>query len=207
MDSANRAPAELEPRENIFLGVIGAVLFSLAGALCYFLLNRVGYIAAFSAAFGAYCASFGYGLFSGKKRTKAGTITVIIVTLIVMFLAAIFCLAFDLYKYIRDYYQNYHLTDAIVDTVHRLFDSSYTITYGVHEFTVETSAIIGTMVGNVIFTLLGVGGYINMDPNKRRAAQQAAQGRPSPLSPVDPSATQTDQPQTPPTENDSPEEE
>ena len=196
MDSANRAPAELEPKENIFLGVIGALLFSLAGAVVYFLINRVGYIAAFSATLGAYCASFGYGLFSGKKRTKACTITVIIVTLIVMFLAAIFCLAFDLYKYVQDYYPSYQLTAAITDTVHRLTDSSYTIAYGFHEFTLDTSAIIGTMVANVVFTLLGVGGYINMGPSKRRAAQQAAQGRPSPLSPVDPSATQTAQPKS-----------
>ena len=61
MEPVNRAPAELETKENVFLGVIGALLFSLAGALVYFILNRVGYIASLSALVGAYCACFGYG--------------------------------------------------------------------------------------------------------------------------------------------------
>ena len=70
MDSTNRAPAELEPKENVALGIVGELLFSLAGALCYFLLSRVGYIATISALVGAYCACFGYGLFAHKKGFK-----------------------------------------------------------------------------------------------------------------------------------------
>ena len=113
MEPVNRAPAELEAKENVFLGVIGALLFSLAGALVYFILNRVGYIASLSALVGAYCACFGYGLFTRKKGTKAGMISAAAATVIVMVLAVVFCLAFDLYEYIKDDYANVKLTEVL----------------------------------------------------------------------------------------------
>ena len=64
-------PAELpvKRRENIALGVLGALLFSAAGGLVHFGLLQLGYIAWISALVGMAAGYFGYGLFSGRKNT------------------------------------------------------------------------------------------------------------------------------------------
>ena len=67
-------PAELpvKRRENIALGVLGALLFSAAGGLVHFGLLQLGYIAWISALVGMAAGYFGYGLFSGRKNTVHG---------------------------------------------------------------------------------------------------------------------------------------
>ena len=67
-------PAELtnEKKENISLGIIGALLFSLAGGLVFFLLDQLGYIASISGFVAIWAAFFGYGLFSGNKNSIKG---------------------------------------------------------------------------------------------------------------------------------------
>lgn len=194
MEPVTRNPAEIEPKENVFLGVVGALLFSLAGALVYFLLSRVGYIASLSASVGALCACFGYGLFSRKKGTKAGVIAAAVTTVITMALAVVFCLAFDFYEYIQNDYANVKLTEVIGRTVRCLFDGTHQLDYGAHVYWFDMSGFVKDLIGTAIFTALGIFGFVGTERNKRKAAAQAAQ-------------PQTVQPQTPPTENDSPEEE
>lgn len=62
-------PAELpvKRRENIALGVLGALLFSAAGGLVHFGLLQLGYIAWISALVGMAAGYFGYGLFSAGR--------------------------------------------------------------------------------------------------------------------------------------------
>lgn len=69
-----RSP-EIEPKENILLGVLGAILFSLAGVIVYFLLDQLNFIASISAVVGAYAAVFGYGLFTKRKNSKAASLS------------------------------------------------------------------------------------------------------------------------------------
>lgn len=197
MEPVNRAPAELEAKENVFLGVIGALLFSLAGAVVYFILNRVGYIASLSALVGAYCACFGYGLFARKKGTKAGLISAAIATVIVMVLAVVFCLAFDLYEYIKDDYANVKLTEVLGDTVRSLFDSNHSIEYGYYVYTFEKSAFVKDLIGTLIFTALGIGGFIGGQRNKKKTAQQAAQAQVAPIQTATPPVQPMSQPVQP----------
>lgn len=95
-----RSP-EIEPKENILLGVLGAILFSLAGVIVYFLLDQLNFIASISAVVGAYAAVFGYGLFTKRKNSKTGIIVASVVTVIMMVLAVYLCTAYDLYSQVR----------------------------------------------------------------------------------------------------------
>ena len=85
-----------ENKENVLAGIVGAFLFSLAGAVVYFLLNLIGYIASISGLVGAVCAVKGYAIFS-KKESKKGIIFSAIISLLVMVLAWYLCLAYDIY--------------------------------------------------------------------------------------------------------------
>lgn len=66
-------PAELpvKRRENIALGVLGALLFSAAGGLVHFGLLQLGYIAWISALVGMAAGYFGYGLFFRPEEHRA----------------------------------------------------------------------------------------------------------------------------------------
>lgn len=85
-----------EIKENVIAGIVGAFLFSLAGAIVYFLLNLIGYIASASGLIGAVCAVKGYAIFS-KKESKKGIIISAIISLLVMVLAWYLCLAYDIF--------------------------------------------------------------------------------------------------------------
>ena len=83
-------------KENVLAGSVGAFLFSLAGAVIYFLLNMIGYVASISGLVGAVCAVKGYALFS-KKESKKGIIIAAIVSLLVMVFAWYLCVGYDIY--------------------------------------------------------------------------------------------------------------
>lgn len=84
-------PAELpvKRRENIALGVLGALLFSAAGGLVHFGLLQLGYIAWISALVGMAAGYFGYGLFSGRKNTVHGAILAVVFTMLMIVAANI----------------------------------------------------------------------------------------------------------------------
>lgn len=70
---------------NIFLGIIGAVLFSLAGVLLYCLSFQAGIISGAASAAIYFFAYKGYEIFSGSKGAYSPVkIVVSIVTIIVM---------------------------------------------------------------------------------------------------------------------------
>lgn len=74
---------------NILAGIIGAALFSLAGALLYFLIYQLGYIAGICGLVIFLLAKFGYKLFSKTKdpNCKAGIIIAVLITVVVIYLA------------------------------------------------------------------------------------------------------------------------
>ena len=87
---------DFEIRENVVAGIAGAFLFSLAGAVVYFLLHLVGYIASISGLIGVVCAIKGYAIFA-KKESKKGIIIASIISILVIVMAWYFCLAYDVY--------------------------------------------------------------------------------------------------------------
>ena len=87
---------DLQFKENVMAGIVGAFLFSLVGAAVYFLLHLIGYVASISGLIGAVCAVKGYTVFS-KKESKKGIVIAALVSVLVMVIAWYFCLAYDVY--------------------------------------------------------------------------------------------------------------
>ena len=92
-------PAELpvKRRENIALGVLGALLFSAAGGLVHFGLLQLGYIAWIS-------ALVGNGLFSGRKNTVHGAILAVVFTMLMIVAAEYFGLAKEIFDAFKETY-------------------------------------------------------------------------------------------------------
>lgn len=100
-------------KENVALGILGALLLSLVGAVLYFAVYQIGVIAAVCGLAIFLLANFGYVKFSkaGMLTTK-GIIVSAIITLLMIFFAEYFCLSFEIYKvYKTDY--DINIFDAI----------------------------------------------------------------------------------------------
>lgn len=110
-------PAELptKRRENVALGVLGALLFSAAGGLVHFGLLQIGYIAWISALVGMAAGYFGYGLFSGRKNTVHGAILAVVFTMLMIVAAEYFSLSKVIYDAYKDTY-DITFRDAIAST-------------------------------------------------------------------------------------------
>lgn len=99
-------PAELPVKrnENILLGVLGALVFSVVGGLAHFGLMQLGYIAAISALAGMAASYFGYGLFSGRKNTIHGAILAVVFTMLMIVAAEYFALAKEIFDVFTEEY-------------------------------------------------------------------------------------------------------
>ena len=91
-------PIEFERKENIALGVLGAFLFSLIGALVYFGIYQLGFIAGIAGVVAILLSNLGYGLFSGVKDTMRGIIFAIIFSIIAIIIGEYLCLSVAFYS-------------------------------------------------------------------------------------------------------------
>ena len=80
------APAEMKAPENVFLGLIGALVGALLGGASIILLSQLGYIASISGVILAFCTLKGYQLL-GKQLSKKGIVLCVILMLITPFAA------------------------------------------------------------------------------------------------------------------------
>lgn len=90
-------------KENVLAGTIGALLFSLAGGVLWFVLYQVGFLAGISGIVGVICAIKGYAVFA-KKESLKGVIIAVIAAVITMLLAWYLCLSLDVYNAYQDWY-------------------------------------------------------------------------------------------------------
>ena len=68
--AAQPEPKQVIYKENVFMGVLGAVLFAIPGGALTFALSIFGYIAAISGIATAALAMLGYRIFSGANKNK-----------------------------------------------------------------------------------------------------------------------------------------
>ncbi len=102
----NRQPGvftENAPRENVFAGAVGALLFALAGGVVYFLLDRVGFIAGISGFVAVVCAAKGYQVFA-RGESKKGLVISVIAAVLVIVLAWYCTLAADVFSAYKEWY-------------------------------------------------------------------------------------------------------
>ena len=166
-----------EIKENVLAGIVGAFLFSLAGAVVYFLLNLIGYVASISGLVGAVCAVKGYALFA-KKESKKGIVISAIVSLLVMVLAWYLCLAYDIYDAYKIWFEAGEIDFSLT-----FFESVRSV-----PVFLEDPEISATYFGNLglglLFCLLGCASFvINKLKNAKKqpvyvAAEQPADAAP-----------------------------
>lgn len=95
----------IREKENVLAGAVGALLFSLAGGVLWFLLYQVGFMAGISGLVGVICAIKGY-VFFAKKESLKGIIISIIAAVVIMIVAWYLCLSTDVYNAYQDWYAN-----------------------------------------------------------------------------------------------------
>lgn len=91
--------AQEKTRENVLSGAVGAFLLALGGAVVYFILYQLGFVAWISALVTYTLAVFGYALFTHTRGQESKTcrIVAVIVTLVMMVLAEYICIAFEIF--------------------------------------------------------------------------------------------------------------
>ncbi len=98
---------EAPEKEKVFLGILGAFLFSLAGGIIYVILYQFGILAAICGWVTFILAGVGYRKFSKtKERFSLKSIIIsLIMLVIVILLAEYVCIAIEIYKeLVSDYY-------------------------------------------------------------------------------------------------------
>ena len=160
------APAAEEPRENVIAGTVGAFLFALAGGVCWFLLSRVGFVAAVSGLIGVVCAIKGYSVF-GKKESIKGIVISVIVALLVLVGAWYLSFAADVLEAYKDWYANGEV--GFIPTYADCVRNGYMF--------FEEGEIAGEYIKNLLFGIgfaaLGSFGTISAHVKAAKAAKNA----------------------------------
>ena len=73
------SPEIVEKQENVFTGIIGALLGACIGGAAIVLLNQLGYVASFSGLVLAVCTIKGYELLGGKRSTTGIVISIALI--------------------------------------------------------------------------------------------------------------------------------
>ena len=96
----NNGIYSVNENENAFVGAIGALLFSLAGGVLWFVLYQIGFLAAMSGFVGIICAIKGYMLFARiKKESRKCLFISTAITTLVLIAAWYFCVAYEIYVF------------------------------------------------------------------------------------------------------------
>ena len=96
MSQAAKAEQKATPG-NLPAGVVGALLFSLAGVALWVLVNRLGYVAAICGLVLMVCAFKGYEKF-GKKIDMAGIVVCVLVAIFMGLVSQYICIGMDIYE-------------------------------------------------------------------------------------------------------------
>lgn len=96
------SPAEVPARENVGLGIVGALIGALLGGASIILLSRLGYVAAISGIALAFCTLKGYELLA-KRMSKVGFAICCVLMLVTPFAANALDLLLQVYEMLKEY--------------------------------------------------------------------------------------------------------
>ena len=154
-----------EKQENVIAGIVGAFLFSLAGAVVWVLLDLIGFYAGISGLVAAVCAIKGYQIFGGKL-SKKGVIIAAVIALLVLVLAWYGCMAKDYYNAYKEWFANGEVD--YMPTYFEVFGVTYML---LGEAEIAGSYILGLFIG-LVFAVLGSFRFIK---NTFKSVDQPAQ--------------------------------
>lgn len=115
---------EFPEKEKVMSGILGAILFSLAGGILYVILYQFGILSAICGYLTFILAELGYKKLSKTKDTYSvkALIISIILLFVVIFAAEYICLSIDIFKVYSEYYEITFL-DAFLSAPAFLTDS------------------------------------------------------------------------------------
>ena len=156
-------------KENVLAGAVGAFLFSLVGGILWFVLWQLGFLAAISGLVGVICAVKGYTFFAKTKReSKACLILSVIISMLVLAIAWYACVAYDIYLAYQEWF-----AAGEVDFTVTFFEAVNAVPYFFQD-----SEILLPYLGNLgmglLFAVLGVISYL-ASREKKMKAQVAAE--------------------------------
>ena len=92
-----------EKKENLPLGLIGAVIGILLGSVLWVLIGQIGFIAGIAGYAIVFCGMKGYQLL-GKKLSKTGIIICIVLSFLAIIGAEVVSLGITAYRELSEYY-------------------------------------------------------------------------------------------------------
>ena len=149
-------------QENVFAGTIGALLFSLAGGIIWFVLYQIGFLAAISGIVGVVCAIKGYSIF-GKRESVKGVVISTIMAFLMIVLAWYVCLSYDVYLAYQEWYANgevdYTVTifEAVANAYIFLTDGEIALAY------------LKDLGIGLVFCVVGAFGYVKAAVGKAKS--------------------------------------
>ena len=149
-------------RENVVAGIVGALLFALAGGVIWFVFYLLGFIVGISGLVGAICAIKGYSIFAKKESIK-GIVISVVISLLIIVLAWYLCLAYDVCEAYKAWYE-----EGFVDYTISYFDA----VRGAYQFLSDPEigpAYFGDLAIGLVFCIIGGGSYV---VNKIRGVKQ-----------------------------------
>ena len=87
----------MQKRENLPLGIIGAILGTLIGSVLWVVLGQVGFIAGIAGYVIVFCGMKGYGIL-GRELSKAGIVICVILSFLMIAGAEFVSLAITIYN-------------------------------------------------------------------------------------------------------------
>lgn len=169
-------PAEITDvkKERVFLGILGALLFSLAGAIVYLILHKVGYLSSLTGLVTAYIAFFGYGLLSGHKYSRKGMITAAVFSVLMTALACLIAFSLELLSLAKSDTVAIPLSQLLPDTIRLLKQGSISYIQGLYEYTysVDAAVFYKDLGMSLLFCGLGIFGFVRNARLKVRAQEK-----------------------------------
>jgi len=151
---------QLERQERVVPGILGAVLFSLAGGVAWFLLWQAGIVAGLSGCIGVICAIKGYEIFSKGSSIK-GVVIASVAAIAVIVLAWYLCIGYDYYLTMEElaaenplYFEAIPLSDCLFNGF-EFFD--FCDKLDLPEIRTE---YLGDLAFGLIFTVIAAIGYV-----------------------------------------------
>lgn len=149
----NPQPTYAEPvytqpqyQENVLMGIIGAVLFSIGGIILQVIISSLGYLAAIVGIAMFYLAQLGYQKFSkcGPQISKVGKIICIVVSVVMLMFAVTFGTAVQIVSALKAEGMYLRISEAIqlIREIPELFDAfcqDLATTFGLWGFSVVIS--------------------------------------------------------------------
>lgn len=155
----NEAAVQGQKKENVLLGLLGAVVGVLLGAVLWVIIGQIGFIAGIAGYVIVLCGMKGYQML-GKGMSKLGVIICVLLSCLVIAGAEFVSLGLIVYKELSDAYYSVSLGDA----------------FGMLPMLFEESEVVGSVVKDLLVGyILAIWASFSLVRSQWKQAGQEAQ--------------------------------